>query len=193
MYFFLNSEMMYLNRNDFPVPAPPVKKTLRPPIATSAAWTWSAVRSSFRRRGPGRELDLGLLAARREEALEGASPVAGLGDALPRLAWSERRASGAAAVLRADAHDVLAVLFALRRADAGDAAEGRDGRGLGVDDGVDRLVVKHAEGRLAVGDALAVGDELVAQRHRFFGCGVPLEVPFERLAACASAGSDFWH
>ena len=40
---------------------------------------------SFRRRGPGRELDLGLLAARREEALEGASPVAGLGDALPRL------------------------------------------------------------------------------------------------------------
>ena len=59
------------------------------------------------------------------------------------------------------------------RADARDSPKSRDGRGLGVDDGVDRLVVEDAEGRLAVGDALAVGDELVAQRHGCWGWGVP--------------------
>ena len=78
-------------------------------------------------------------------------------------------------------NNIFAVLLALRRADAGDPTKSRDGRGLGVDDGVDRLVVEDAEGRLAVGDALAVGDELVAERHCVFGGGVPFERPRERF------------
>ena len=98
-----------------------------------------------------------------EEMLAGGASAADVRAKVNEMKAAPAAGSGAAAVLGADAHDVLAVLFALRRADAGDAAEGRDGRGLGVDDGVDRLIIKHAEGRLAVGDALAVGDELVAQ------------------------------
>ena len=181
VYFFLSSEMMYLNRNDFPVPAPPVKKTLRPPIATSAACTWSAVRSSFfGGAGPGGSSTLAFLPRGAV-----ASPLL-LGDALPRLAV-ERRARGAAAVLGADAHDVLAVLFRFVRPMP---AAARCCVRVGLASTMASIVLSSNTQKAGLPSATrTVGDELVAERHVFWllGCGSVLL----NRAACASFKRDW--
>ena len=123
VYFFRSSEMMYLNRKDLPVPGRPWPKDAA--SFNSHLGGVDLVGRQvlfFRRRGPGRELDLGLLAARREEALEGASPIAGLKrQQLPLLPEGPSGAPEAPPPCSgADAHDVFAVLLALRRADAAD-------------------------------------------------------------------------